>query len=223
MAIGLGRILGFHFLENFNYPFISKSATEFWRRWHISLGSWFRDYVYIPLGGNRVSRWRHVLNIFAVWLLTGLWHGAAWNFILWGVFFGVLLLIEKFFLSDLLKKSRIVARVYLILAVLLSFVVFQAPTLGDAFSVIGSMFGAGVSRFASEEALYYLRSYSPLLAAAILGSTPIVKRTAERIARSERLGKLANAAEPIAILAILAVVTAFLVDSSSNPFLYFRF
>lgn len=223
MAIGLGRILGFHFLENFNYPFISKSATEFWRRWHISLGSWFRDYVYIPLGGNRVSRGRHVLNIFAVWLLTGLWHGAAWNFIIWGVFFGVLLLIEKFFLSDLLKKSRIVARVYLILAVLISFVVFQAPTLGDAFSVIGGMFGAGVNRFASEEAIYYLRSYAPLLFVAVIGSTPIVKRTGERIARSERLGKLANAAEPIAILAILAVVTAFLVDSSSNPFLYFRF
>ena len=223
MAIGLGRIFGFHFLENFNYPFISKSATEFWRRWHMSLGSWFRDYLYIPLGGNRVSKGRHIINIFAVWLFTGFWHGASWNFILWGVFFGVLLLIEKFWLLKALNKTRVISRVYILLAALLSFVVFQIPTLSEAFSYIGGMFGAGGIAFSSAETLYHLKSYAVLLVMAIVGATPVVKTLAIKFSESKKLGKIANVLEPIMIAVLFIVVTAFLVDSSSNPFLYFRF
>lgn len=223
MAIGLGKIFGFNFLENFNYPFISKSATEFWRRWHMSLGSWFRDYLYIPLGGNRVSKGRHIINIFAVWLFTGFWHGASWNFILWGVFFGVLLLIEKFWLLKALNKSVVLSRVYILLAALLSFVVFQIPTLPEAFSYIGGMFGAGGIAFSSAETLYHLKSYAVLLIMAIVGATPVVKTLAIKFSESKKLGKIANVIEPVMIAVLLIVVTAFLVDSSSNPFLYFRF
>ena len=223
MAIGLGKVFGFHFLENFNYPFISKSATEFWRRWHMSLGSWFRDYLYIPLGGNRVSKGRHIINIFAVWLFTGFWHGASWNFILWGVFFGVLLLIEKFWLLKALNKSVVLSRVYILLAALLSFVVFQIPTLTEAFSYIGGMFGAGGIAFSSAETLYHLKSYAVLLVMALVGATPVVKTLAIKFSESKKLGKIANVIEPVMIAVLLIVVTAFLVDSSSNPFLYFRF
>ena len=223
MAIGLGKVFGFHFLENFNYPYISKSATEFWRRWHMSLGSWFRDYLYIPLGGNRVPKWRHVINIFAVWLFTGFWHGASWNFILWGVFFGVLLLIEKFWLLKALNKSRVLSRVYILLAALLSFVVFQIPTLGEAFSYIGGMFGAGGIAFSSAETLYHLKSYAVLLIMAAVGATPVVKMLATKFSESKKLGKIANVLEPVMIAVLFVVVVAFLVDSSSNPFLYFRF
>lgn len=223
MAIGLGKVFGFHFLENFNYPYISKSATEFWRRWHMSLGSWFRDYLYIPLGGNRVPKWRHVINIFAVWLFTGFWHGASWNFILWGVFFGVLLLIEKFWLLKALNKSRVLSRVYILLAALLSFVVFQIPTLGEAFSYIGGMFGAGGIAFSSAETLYHLKSYAVLLIMAAVGATPVVKMLATKFSESKKLGKIANVIEPVMIAVLFVVVVAFLVDSSSNPFLYFRF
>ena len=223
MAIGLGKIFGFNFLENFNYPFISKSATEFWRRWHMSLGSWFRDYLYIPLGGNRVSKGRHIINIFAVWLFTGFWHGASWNFILWGVFFGVLLLIEKFWLLKALNKSVVLSRFYILLAALLSFVVFQIPTLTEAFSYIGGMFGAGGIAFSSAETLYHLKSYAVLLIMAIVGATPVVKTLAIKFSESKKLGKIANVIEPVMIAVLLIVVTAFLVDSSSNPFLYFRF
>ncbi len=223
MAIGLGKVFGFHFLENFNYPYISKSATEFWRRWHMSLGSWFRDYLYIPLGGNRVSKFRHIINIFAVWLFTGFWHGASWNFILWGVFFGVLLLIEKFWTLKFLNKSRVISRVYILLAALLSFVVFQIPTLGEAFSYIGGMFGAGGIAFSSAETLYHLKSYAVLLIFAVVGATPVVKMLATKFSESKKLGKVANILEPVMIAVLFMVVTAFLVDSSSNPFLYFRF
>ncbi len=223
MAIGLGKVFGFNFLENFNYPFISKSATEFWRRWHMSLGSWFRDYLYIPLGGNRVSKGRHIINIFAVWLFTGFWHGASWNFILWGVFFGVLLLIEKFWTLKFLNKTHVVSRIYILLAALLSFVVFQIPTLTEAFSFIGGMFGAGGIEFSSAETLYHLKSYAVLLVMAIVGSTPVVKTLATKFSESKKLGKVANVLEPVMIAVLFMVVTAFLVDSSSNPFLYFRF
>ena len=223
MAIGLGKVFGFHFLENFNYPFISKSATEFWRRWHMSLGSWFRDYLYIPLGGNRVSKGRHIINIFAVWLFTGFWHGASWNFILWGVFFGVLLLIEKFWLLKALNKSVVLSRFYILLAALLSFVVFQIPTLSEAFSYIGGMFGAGGIAFSSPETLYHLKSYAVLLILAIVGATPVVKTLAIKFSESKKFGLVANVIEPVMIAVLLIVVTAFLVDSSSNPFLYFRF
>ena len=223
MAIGLGKIFGFNFLENFNYPFISKSVTEFWRRWHMSLGSWFRDYLYIPLGGNRVPKWRWFINIFAVWLFTGFWHGASWNFIIWGLFFGVLLVIEKFWTYKFFDKSKIVGRVYILLAAIVSFMVFQLPTMGEAFTFIGGLFGAGGIPFASAETLYHLANYSILLVLAIVGSTPAVKTLAAKFSASERFGKVANILEPVMLVALLAIVTAFLVDSSSNPFLYFRF
>ena len=223
MAIGLGKIFGFHFLENFNYPYISKSATEFWRRWHMSLGSWFRDYVYIPLGGNRVPKWRWFINIFAVWLFTGFWHGASWNFILWGLFFGVLLVIEKFWLLKYLEKSRVLSRVYILFAAMISFIVFNIPTLGEAFSYIGGLFGAGGIAFSSAETLYYLRNYAVLLIIAIVGATPVVKKLATKLSESKRFGKISNVLEPIMLVCLLVVITAFLVDSFSNPFLYFRF
>ena len=223
MAIGLGKIFGFNFLENFNYPFISKSVTEFWRRWHMSLGSWFRDYLYIPLGGNRVSKGRWFINIFAVWLFTGFWHGASWNFIIWGLFFGVLLVIEKFWTYKFFNKSRVIGRVYILFAGLISFMVFQLPTMGEAFSFIGGLFGAGGIPFASAETLYNIGNYGILLVLAIVGSTPVVKILATKFSESKRFGKIANILEPVMLVALLAIVTAFLVDSSSNPFLYFRF
>ena len=223
MAIGLGRIFGFHFLENFNYPFISKSATEFWRRWHMSLGSWFRDYLYIPLGGNRVPKWRWFLNIFAVWLFTGFWHGASWNFIIWGLFFGVLLVVEKLWLLKYLERSRVLCRVYIMFAVMISFMVFNINGLGEAMSYIGGLFGAGGISFANAETWYYLRSYGVLLAAAAVGSTPIVKKLAVKLSTGEKTRKVMSFVEPVVLVALLVVVTAFLVDSSSNPFLYFRF
>ncbi len=234
MAIGLGKIFGFHFLENFNYPFISKSATEFWRRWHMSLGSWFRDYLYIPLGGNRVSRGRQIVNIFAVWLFTGFWHGASWNFILWGVFFGVLLLIEKFWLLGAMKKAEakggivaaignVFSRFYILFAVLISFMVFNINTLGEAFSYIGGLFGAGGIPFASAETWYYLRSYAVLLIVAIVGATPIVRNTAIKLSEGKSTKGIMRFVEPVVLMALIVVVSAFLVDSSSNPFLYFRF
>ncbi len=223
MAIGLGKIFGFDFLENFNYPFISSSATEFWRRWHMSLGSWFRDYVYIPLGGNRVSRVRHLFNIFVVWMLTGFWHGAAWNFIVWGLYFAILLIIEKVWLLKHLKKSRVLSHIYLLILILISFVIFDASSMGQAFSYIGAMFGAGGYSFISSEFLYYLRSYGMVLLIAIIGATPLPKKLWERFS-SGRIGQnIMTFAEPIALSALLIICTAYLVDGSYNPFLYFRF
>ena len=223
MAIGLGKIFGFDFLENFNYPFISASATEFWRRWHMSLGSWFRDYVYIPMGGNRVSKPRCFFNILVVWLLTGFWHGAAWNFIVWGLFFAVLLMVEKLFLLNLLKKTKVLKRVYIALAVLISFVIFNASDMGEAFAYIGGMFGAGSIPIINTEMLYYLKSYAVVLILALIGSTPVVKNFALRLESSTKFGKVMKVLEPVAVAALLVVMTAYLVDGSFNPFLYFRF
>ena len=223
MAIGLGKIFGFHFLENFNYPYISRSVTEFWRRWHMSLGSWFRDYVYIPLGGNRVPKWRWFINIFAVWLFTGFWHGASWNFILWGLFFGVLLVIEKFWLLKYLEKSRVISRVYILFAAMVSFMVFNIDGLGEAFAYVGGLFGAGGVSFINAETVYYLRSYAVLLIVAIVGATPLVKNVAIKLSNGEKTRKVMSFVEPCVLVVLLVVVTAFLVDSSSNPFLYFRF
>ncbi|MBQ7922404.1 MAG: MBOAT family protein [Clostridia bacterium] len=223
MAIGLGRVFGFHFLENFNYPFISKSATEFWRRWHMSLGSWFRDYVYIPMGGNRVPKWRWLFNIFVVWLLTGFWHGAAWNFIIWGLFFGVLLTIEKLWLLKHLEKSRIWSRIYLLFAVMVSFIVFNAADMPDAFATIGGLFGAGGIPLVSAQSLYYLRSYAIIFVLALVGATPVVKNLAGKLSESPKTGKIINVLEPIVLISLLLVITGYLVDGSFNPFLYFRF
>ena len=223
MAIGLGRMFGFDFLENFNYPYISASITEFWRRWHMSLGSWFRDYVYIPLGGNRVSRMRHLFNIFVVWMLTGFWHGAAWNFIVWGLFFAVLLMVEKLWLLKYLKKSRVLSHIYVVVLIIISFVIFDASSMGQAFSYIGSMFGAGGYPLVSTEFLYYLRSYGVVLILGIIGATPLPKKLWNRIAATGIGSNIMTFAEPIALSALLLCCSAYLVDGSYNPFLYFRF
>ena len=217
MAIGLGRIFGFHFIENFNYPYLSKSVTEFWRRWHMSLGSWFRDYVYIPMGGNRVSKARWVFNILTVWMLTGLWHGASWNFVLWGLMFAVLLLLEK--LAFPVEKLPVIAqRTYVLFAVMVSFVLFNAADLSEAAADIGGLFGAGGAPLVTAESVYYLRSYAGVLLAGIVGATPLVKNLAGRIPQ-----KTAAVAEPLVLMALLLLCTAYLVDGSFNPFLYFRF
>lgn len=223
MAIGLGHVFGFDFLENFNYPFISRSITEFWRRWHMSLGSWFRDYLYIPLGGNRVPRGRWIFNIAVVWAATGLWHGAAWNFVAWGIFFAVLLVLEKLFLKKWLERAPARGHIYVMLLVIISFVLFDATSLRGAGETIGAMFGAGGLPAVSFEALYNLRSYAVVLILGIIGSTPLPKLAVERIRKTSGGAVLINAAEPVALVALLAVSTAFLIDGSFNPFLYFRF
>ena len=222
MARGLGRMLGFEFCINFDYPYISKSVTEFWRRWHISLGSWFRDYVYIPLGGNRVGRARWVLNLVIVWGLTGLWHGAAWNFVAWGLYFAAFLLLEKLFLGRWLKRVPVLGHVYVLLAALFSFVLFDAASVPAALETAGGLLGLGGLPLWDSGALYYLRSYAPVLALAAVGSTPLPAALCRRIAAG-RAGRVLDALEPAALLALLAVCTAFLVSGSANPFLYFRF
>ena len=214
MAIGLGRLFGFSFPENFSYPYISRSVTEFWRRWHMSLGTWFRDYVYIPLGGNRHGKLRQFFNILIVWMLTGFWHGAAWNFLFWGLYFAVLLMIEK-------VGFPIRSRVYTLLAVVLSFVLFDAASLSSALSCIRGLFGLGGLPLVSTEGLYLLRSNLVLLAAAILGATPLPKRLWEML--EARFPRLSAALAPVGMAALLLISTACLVDGSYNPFLYFRF
>ena len=229
MAIGLGRMFGFKFMENFNYPYISKSVTEFWRRWHISLGSWFRDYIYIPLGGNRVSKMRHLFNIFVVWFLTGFWHGAAWNFIIWGLYFAVLLVIEKFFmLKHMERMPKVLVHGYVLLASVISFVIFDAANMQSAFVYIGAMFGFGDLPIITAETMYYLRSYAILLVLAVVGATPIVRDTANRIMTAKwttsSWGEYVSLiVELVVLIALLLVSTAYLVDGSFNPFLYFRF
>ena len=218
MAIGLGRIFGFHFNENFHYPYISQSVTEFWRRWHMSLGSWFRDYVYIPMGGNRVGRSRWVLNILTVWLLTGLWHGAAWNFVLWGLLFAVMLLAEKW-IPFLRNLPRFLKHLYVLVIVCISFVLFNAESLAQAGNDLMGMFGFGGIPVITGQTVYYLRSFGLLFALGILGATPLVKNAAERM-ESTRIGTFL---EPIILLCLLLLCTAYLVDGSFSPFLYFRF
>lgn len=223
MAIGLGRVFGIDFTENFNYPYLSRSATEFWRRWHISLGSWFRDYVYIPLGGSRVSRGRWLRNLLAVWLLTGLWHGAAWNFVLWGLYFAALLALEKLWLGKWLERHAALSHLYLLVAVLLGFVLFNAADLTQALGDLGGLFGAGGLPLLSREALYELRSNAPVLLLAVIGATPLPKKLMTRLAATPVGGRCLAVAEPVALTALLLVMTAYLVDGSFNPFLYFRF
>lgn len=220
MAIGLGKILGFRFLENFDYPYISKSITEFWRRWHISLGSWFRDYVYIPLGGNRVKPLRQIFNILVVWCLTGFWHGAGWTFMSWGLYFGILLIIEKLFLKKHLEKMPcFLQHFYVVFLVIISFVLFNADTFSMAFSDLKIMFFGSELPLYSADTLYSLRSYGVLLIVAVIGATPIFKKLGSKIEKT----KVSSLLEPIAICLILVVCTAYLVDGSFNPFLYFRF
>ena len=223
MAIGLGRIFGFRFSENFNYPYISASITEFWRRWHKSLGSWFRDYVYIPLGGNRVSNAKWLRNILVVWLLTGLWHGASWNFVLWGLGFAVLLVAEKLLYKERLEKTHVLKHVYVLLFVTLSFVLFNASSLKEAASQIGAMFGADGLPLVSAESLYYAKSYAVTFLIAVIGATPLCKNVVSKLAESARGAQVLAILQPVWLVLLLAACTAFLVDGSFNPFLYFRF
>ena len=223
MAIGLGKIFGFDFPENFNYPFISKSATEFWRRWHMTLGSWFRDYVYIPMGGNRVSKPRWLFNILTVWMLTGFWHGAAWTFICWGLLFAVLLMAEKLWYLKRLEKLKILPHIYKILFVTVSFVLFDSASLAQAGANIGAMFGFGGLPLVSSEAVYNLRSYAVILIIGMIGSTPLVKTLCEKVSAKPVGEKVLSVAEPVVLALLLAVCTGYLVDGSFNPFLYFRF
>ena len=224
MAIGLGRMFGFHFLENFNYPYISKSITEFWRRWHMSLSSWFRDYVYIPLGGNRKGTIILVRNIFIVWALTGIWHGANWTFVIWGLMFGIMLIIEKLFLTKHLEKMpSILQRIYVLFTVMISFIIFNANSIGEAWNNIIGLFGANGESLINASTVYYLKSYLVVLVIAIIGSTPLLKNIIEKLKTKTNANKIINLLEPIAMASILIIVTAYLVDNSYNPFLYFRF
>ena len=224
MAIGLGKVFGFRFLENFNYPFISASISEFWRRWHMSLGSWFRDYVYIPLGGNRVAKGKWLRNILVVWLLTGLWHGASWNFVIWGLFFALFLMVEKFYLGKKLDKApKAFRHIYVLFLVMISFVIFNAKDMTQAFSDIGGLFGVGGIPLVSREALYQLRSFFVIFLIAIVGATPGPKQIIARIKAHPAGSNALNVLEPVFLAALLLSVTAYLVDGSFNPFLYFRF
>jgi len=221
MAIGLGRMFGFRFLENFDYPYISESITEFWRRWHMSLGSWFRDYVYIPLGGNRMSFGRNVFNLFVVWFLTGFWHGAGWNFIVWGLYFAVLLMIEKP-LRKRVEIHKAVGHMYTVFAVIICFILFDAESLGQALVRIGALFGAGTEAASGPQSVYYLRSYAVPLLVGIAGATPWPKRAMEHLCKL--IGETGTTLlQSIGTAALLVLVTAYLIDGSFNPFIYFRF
>lgn len=222
MAIGLGRLFGFHFPENFNYPFVSKSISEFWRRWHMTLGGWFRDYVYIPLGGNRVRPLRWICNLVVVWALTGLWHGAAWNFVLWGLFFAVMLPLEKLVLGKRLEKCpAFIQHAYTLLFVMLSFVIFHADAKLGWTNVLKGMFGGLGLPLLAQETAYYLRSYAVLLGLGVVGATPLALTAAKKL--QGKFPRAAAVCEPLLCAALLLVATAFLVDGSFNPFLYFRF
>jgi len=224
MAVGLGRIFGFHFPENFNYPFISASITEFWRRWHISLGTWFRDYVYIPLGGNRKGTLIWLRNIFIVWLLTGFWHGAEWNFILWGLYFAVFLSLEKLLFLDLLEKTpRLLRHAYTLFIIIISFALFNGDGMNECIHNIKGMFGMLNVPFSNAEILYYFKSCIVTLLVAVVGSTPLPKTFIKKLKEYGTMGSILEIAEPVTQALMLILVTAYLIDGSFNPFLYFRF
>jgi len=219
MAIGLGRMLGFEFLENFNYPYISKTVTEFWRRWHISLGTWFRDYVYIPLGGNRRGKYRQLLNIAIVWALTGLWHGANWTFMLWGMYYALFLIIEKLWLLKALDRApNFIGHIYTMIVAICGWVLFQLDSLAEVSSYYKSMFGFAEGGFFTSTDAYYLEAFAVMLIVCVIASTPLLKNLFNRLPE-----KVRSVAAPVLVVAGLLIPTAYLVDSSYNPFLYFRF
>lgn len=225
MAIGLGKMLGFTFLENFNYPYMSKSITEFWRRWHISLGSWFRDYVYIPLGGNKKGIPKQIRNILIVWLLTGIWHGASWNFVIWGVYFGVLLIIEKVFLLKSLGKSpAIIQRIYTLLLVLFSWVIFAFDDFANVLLYFKAMFGMNGAVLADSQSIYLLYTNLILIAVLVLASTGYANKWVLRwFVRIKSATLTIQIVKNVAFIGIFILSVAYLVDASYNPFLYFRF
>lgn len=220
MAVGLGRMFGFHFPENFRYPYQAKSVTEFWHRWHISLGTWFKEYVYIPLGGNRKGQARQVINIMTVWLLTGLWHGAGWNFLAWGGYFGILLLLEK-----LIWKKRLeglpagVQSLYTLLAVFFGWILFAHDSLAEGSRYLWQMWGLGGLPFTSGRSWYLLFTSLPLMFLTCVGSTESVKRLWDRLTNRQWV----RAAAPVVAGGMLILCIAYLVDAGYNPFLYFRF
>ena len=218
MAIGLGRMIGFEFLENFNYPYISKSITEFWRRWHMSLGTWFRDYLYIPLGGNRCGKARQIFNITVVWAATGIWHGANWTFLIWGLYYAFWLLLEKTFLLKYLERSKVWSRIYTLFVVVLVWPLFQLNDIGLAGQYTSAMLGFGANGFIRSEDVYYLLSYAATFAVAIFACTPAATKLWHKLP-----GRFVRVAAPVIILLALIISTAYLVDASYNPFLYFNF
>ena len=223
MAIGLGRMFGFHFMENFDYPYISKSITEFWRRWHISLSSWFKDYVYIPLGGSREGTFKLIRNILIVWLLTGLWHGSEWTFILWGMFIGILLVIEKLLLNKYIEKlPSIVRRIYTLFIIMISFIIFSGSNINESFNNIVGLFNFS-NPFINKFTIHYLKDYGLVLIIAIFLSTPILKNTIIKLKENKKINNIINILDIIVLLILLVIVTSYLIDSSYNPFLYFRF
>lgn len=227
MAIGLGKMFGFDFLENFNYPYISQSVSEFWRRWHISLGSWFRDYVYIPLGGSRVSKLKLYRNLFIVWVLTGFWHGASWNFIIWGLYFGVFIALEKAFLEKLLyKMPRFIRHIYLLIIVILGWVFFRSNSINQAFEFIQVMFGLKDNVLINNSVKVYIIDYYYIIIASIILATPIVKLLKNLLLKINKniiYNKLSYTLHGIVLSTYMFIVVIMLCSSSYNPFLYFRF
>ena len=219
MAVGLGRMLGFEFMRNFEYPYIAKSLTEFWRRWHISLGTWFREYLYIPLGGNRVSRGRLFFNLMVVWAATGIWHGASWNYLIWGLYFGILLILEKSFLLRLLQNlPAALQHIYALFFILVSWAIFAVEDVAQLGGFLRAMFGMAGGGLADGSFVYYLTSYLPMLIIAGLASTPLARRIWDRLpVRAVQVGV------PVLAVASLLLATAYLVDGTYNPFLYWQF
>lgn len=224
IAIGIGRMIGFKFPENFNYPYIANSVTDFWRRWHMTLSSWFRDYVYIPLGGNRVSTLKHIRNILVVWMLTGLWHGASWNFIIWGIYFGVILIIEKYFLNKILEKlPRVIRNIYAMFIVMISFIIFSSDDISSALVAIKGLFSFSSLKFSNDFIIYYIRSYGVILIGGLVLCTPLIKNAINKLRENKILNYIINIFEVIILVLVLVIITSMLIDSSYNPFLYFRF
>ena len=223
MAIGLGHMFGFTFLENFNYPFIAKTATDFWRRWHMSLGTWFRDYVYFPMGGNRVKPARHIFNLLVVWFITGMWHGASYNFILWGGYYGVLIILEKHIYGKYLEKSHVISRIYFFFVTVFGFIIFDTENLSQVFSKFGELFGVGTTALYDTSSLFYVSSYLFTLVIAFVCAMPIGKKLWAKLCEKEKSRAVFTCLGYAACFAMLIVSTAYLIDGSYNPFLYFRF
>ena len=224
IAIGIGRMIGFKFPENFNYPYVADSVTDFWRRWHMTLSSWFRDYVYIPLGGNRVSTLKHIRNILVVWMLTGLWHGASWNFIIWGIYFGVILIIEKYCLNKVLEKlPRVIRNIYAMFIVMISFIIFSSDDISSALVAIKGLFSFSSLKFSNDFIIYYIRSYGIILIGGLMLCTPLIKNVINKLRENKILNYIINIFEVIVLVLIFVIITSMLIDSSYNPFLYFRF
>lgn len=224
IAIGIGRMIGFKFPENFNYPYTANSVTDFWRRWHMTLSSWFRDYVYIPLGGNRVSTLKHIRNILVVWMLTGLWHGASWNFIIWGIYFGVILIIEKYYLNKVLEKlPRVIRNIYAMFIVMISFIIFSSDDISSALVAIKGLFSFNSLKLSNDFIIYYIRSYGVILIGGLVLCTPLIKNVINKLRENKILNYIINIFEVSILVLVLVVITSMLIDSSYNPFLYFRF